>query len=129
MTFNIGSQSGGVVNNVAGNQYVAGGQQGRLVTREAAERALLDVRDALRAMPLDRGTADQARDELHELDRAVQGAEPDRPRAARSLERLTRLLLAAGSLASAGGTVVTSLQTLAGWLGSVADPVLRLLAG
>ena len=28
MTFNIGSQSGGVVNNVAGNQRVEGGQHG-----------------------------------------------------------------------------------------------------
>ena len=28
MTFNIGSQSGGVFNNVAGNQHIHGGQQG-----------------------------------------------------------------------------------------------------
>ena len=128
MTFNIGSQSGGVINNVAGNQYVTGGQHG-VVTREAAGAALRHIHDAVAAMPLDRTAAAQARNEIDEINRAVQGAEPDPSRTARSLERLTRILLAAGSLSSAGGALVTSLRTLVGWLGSVADPVLHLLSG
>ena len=44
MTFNIGSQSGGVINNVAGDQHITGPQYGTLVTTGDARRALGDLR-------------------------------------------------------------------------------------
>ena len=47
MTFNIGSQSGGVVNNVAGNQRVEGGQHGVQVSREDAASAAATLRELL----------------------------------------------------------------------------------
>src|SRR6266568_905334 len=86
MTFNIGNQSGGVINNVAG-----------------------------------------AHAEVAELDDALRSERPDRPRFARALERLTRLLAAAGSLASGGAALLAPLHALAGWLGALGAPILGLL--
>ncbi len=52
-------------------------------------------------------------------DYRIQSVSPDR------LEKLTRLLVAAGPLAAAAGP----LQTLANWLGTFGSAVLRLLPG
>jgi hypothetical protein len=43
------------------------------------------------------------------------------------LERLTRLLAAAGSLTTAGTALVGPLRTIAGWLGALSEPFLHLL--
>lgn len=127
MTFNIGSQTGGVVNNVAGDQLIGGNQQGILVTSAQARQAVLDLRSALAAVPLDDHTASQARARVDEIDAEVKAAQPDRSKVAGSLERLTRTLVAAGSLTTAGGALLGPLQSLASWLGSLGEPILRLL--
>lgn len=127
MTFNIGSQSGGIINNVAGDQHIAGGQRGRAVTAEAARRAVNDLRTVLAAAPLDEATAAEAQEQVEAIDAEVQRPQPDRPRVARSLESLTRVLAAAGSLATAGTALIGPLYTLAGWLGVLGEPVVRLL--
>jgi hypothetical protein len=119
MTFNIGSQSGGVINNVGGDQHITGGQQGTVITTEQARQALHDLRDALSSAPLDQGTAAAARAEVTEMDAAMRDASPDRSRFAAALNRLTRLLTAAGSLASAGTALAGPLHTLATWVGAV----------
>ena len=124
VTFHIGSQSGGVFNNVAGNQNVYGGQQAFTV----AEQSLRELRAALAGQPLSPGEATAANAELDEIEEAVQaGPEPDRGRAARALERLTRLLSRAGSLAAAGASVIQPLRALATWLGPVAERVVSML--
>ena len=122
MTFNIGSQSGGVFNNVAGNQSIHGGQQ----AYTAAAQSIHDLRTALAhaQLPSDQDAA--ARAEIDELDQAVQ-AGPDRTRAAGALERLTRLLAGAGALATAGSSLVEPLRGLATWLGPAASQVLGML--
>ncbi|MBA3528170.1 MAG: hypothetical protein H0T91_02435 [Propionibacteriaceae bacterium] len=127
MTFNIGSQTGGVVNNVAGDQLIGGNQQGILVTSAQARQAVLDLRSALGAVPLDEHTASQARARVDEIDAEVKASQPDRSKVAGSLERLTRMLVAAGSLTTAGGALLGPLQSLASWLGSLGEPILRLL--
>jgi len=43
------------------------------------------------------------------------------------LERLTRLLAAAGSLATSGAALLGPLHALAGWLGALGGPILALL--
>ena len=84
MTFNIGSQSGGVFNNVAGNQHIHGGQQG---TRRTPSRSLRELRAALARQPLSPGQAAAARAEIDEIEEAVQaGPEPNRGRAAQALD-------------------------------------------
>ncbi|TCC48900.1 hypothetical protein E0H75_20240 [Kribbella capetownensis] len=127
MTFNIGNQSAGNINNVGRDQHITGGQQGVMVTPEAARQAVIDLRAGLRLAPLEQQTSAAAEAEVREIEAEIQKPEPDRPRAASSLERLTRLLLSAGSLASAGAALVQPLQTLAGWLGSLGGPILHLL--
>jgi hypothetical protein len=127
MTFNIGNQSAGNINNVARDQHITGGQHGVLVTPEAAGQAVIDLRAGLRTTPLDEETAADAEAEVTQIETGIQEPHPDRPRVARSLERLTRLLLAAGSLATAGSSLLQPLHTLAGWLGTLGAPILHLL--
>ena len=127
MTFNIGNQTGGVINNVAGDQHISGGQQGVLVTAEDARRALASLRQAVAAAGLDEATEAGAQAEIAEMDDAIRAERPDRHRFAGALERLTRLLTAAGSLAAAGTALVGPLHALAGWLVAIGEPVLQLL--
>jgi hypothetical protein len=127
MTFNIGSQSGGVINNVAGDQHIAGPQHGTLVTTEDARRALGELRHAVTAAGLDRATAAAADIQVAEMDEVLRAERPDKPRFAGALERLTRLLAAAGSLASGAGALIGPLHALAGWLGAIGGPILALL--
>lgn len=127
MTFNIENQTAGNINNVGGDQRITGGQQGIVVTSEAVRQAVRDLREALATTPLDEATAAEVRDQVEAIAAEVQTPQPDRPRAASSLERLTRLLVATGSLATAGAALVSPLQTLASWLGTLGEPILRLL--
>jgi hypothetical protein len=127
VTFNIGNQSGGVINNVAGDQHITGGQYGTLVSTEDARRALADLRRAVDGAGLDEATATRAHAEAAEMGEALRAERPDRPRFAGALERLTRLLSSAGSLASAGMALLGPLHALAGWLGALGAPIVALL--
>lgn len=127
MTFNIGSQSGGVINNVARDQHVSGGQHGTAISTEEARRALGELRQAVAGAGLGGATAASAEAQVTDMDEALRAVEPDRPRFARALERLTQLLVSAGSLASAGTALLAPLHALAGWLGSLGAPILALL--
>ena len=127
MTFNIGSQHGGVINNVAGDQHISGQQYGTLGTTEDARRALGELRQAVTTSGLDRAAAAAAGAHVAEMDEALHAERPDKPRFARVLERLTRLLSAAGSLATSGAALLGPLHALAGWLGALGGPILALL--
>lgn len=126
MTFNIGSQTGGVINNVAGDQHITGGQRGA-VTAGEARQALGDLGRAVAAAGLDETTAAQARAQVTEMETEMRTGRPDRSRFAGALERLTRLLSAAGSLSTAGAALIGPLHTLACWLGAAGASVLHLL--
>ena len=129
MTFNIGNQNAGVVNNVAGDQRIAGGQHGTLVTSEDALRAVSELRTALVQVPLDPQTAVVADEHVDEIESGLQTEpEPNRAVVAQALERLTRVLTAAGAVATAGAALLGPIQALAGWLGDLGAPVLALLA-
>ena len=127
MTFNIGSQSGGVINNVAGDQHITGQQYGTLVTTEDARRALGELRQGVTTAGLGGDAAADAHAHVAEMDAALKAGQPDKPRFARALERLTRLLSAAGSLAASGAALLGPLHALAGWLGALGGPILALL--
>jgi hypothetical protein len=128
MTFNFsGGQNAGIINNVAGDQHNYGQQYGTLVTTEDARRALGDLRGAVTTARLGRDTAADAHAHVAEMDAALQADQPDKPRFARALQRLTRLLAAAGSLASGGAALLGPLHALAGWLGTLGGPILALL--
>jgi hypothetical protein len=128
MTFNIGTQNAAVINNVAGDQRIEGGQYGTAVTAGQARRAVRELRDGLAAARLDRATAREAQAQLAAADAAVHAPEPDKPRAAQALRRFTQLVAAAGSLASTGAALIGPLRILAGWLGALGAPILHALA-
>jgi len=128
MTFHIGQQTAGVINNVGGDQRIDGGQQGTVVTGKDARRAVRELRNALAGVALDDATAAEARAQVAEIDAAVHAPQPDKHQAAGPLKRLVKLLADAGSLATAGTAIVGPLQTLAGWLGAHGAAILSLLA-
>jgi hypothetical protein len=127
MTFNIGSQTGGVINNVAGDQRITGGQHGTVVGVDAARQAVIDLRTALAEAELEPPAVTQAEAELGALEAELGADRPDPAVVAGPLERLTRLLVAAGPVASAAVPLLPPLKTLAMWLGAAGQPVLRLL--
>lgn len=128
MTFNIGQQNAGVVNNVAGNQTISGGQYGTLVVPPDVAKAFVDLRTALASAPIPPETAAAAKAEIDLAEEAVQQPEPDQKEAAGALERFTRLLVSAGPLAAAAAAFVGPLETLGRWLGPLGANLLGLLA-
>ena len=102
MTFNIGNQNAANINNVGRDQHITGGQTGIVVTTEQALQALADLRAGVNATRLDPVASVAVETELRDIEAGLRQPEPDRTRIAPRLERLTRILLAAGSLASAG---------------------------
>jgi hypothetical protein len=91
-------------------------------------RATLDhLRQAVAAADLDDTASARADTQFADLDAAIRVTPPDQSRFARALQRLTRLLAAAGSLVTTGAALVSPLQALATWLGALGQPVLHLL--
>jgi hypothetical protein len=123
MSFHIGTQNAGVVNNVGRDQHISGGQQGTLVVTPEVREALEVLRTTVGSAELDERQSRDATRQLDEIEAAVGSATPEPERVAGPLEKLTRLLVAAGPIAAAVGP----LQTLAGWLGQLGAGVLRLL--
>jgi len=129
MNIHIGQQNAGVINNVDGNMWIQGGQQGTIVTDEGARHAVRELRSALAAVKLDQFAAAKTRTQITEIDTAMDVPQPDKSRVADMLKRLTGLLVASGSLTTAAAAIIGPLQTLASWLGTLGAPILHLLPG
>jgi hypothetical protein len=129
MSQNIYDQHAGLANNIVGTQNNYGGQYGTQVTTGDAQMAVQQLREVLAGLPLDATTAAEARARVAEIEIELRAPQPDQSRVAGSLDRLTRLLSAAGSFATAAGRLVSPLRTLATWAGSLGEQVLRLLPG
>jgi len=127
-SFHINNQSDGVFNNVGHDQHVHGGQIWVGSVGEDVVGAVKDLREALVAAGLPHVLRAQAEREVDQIEQHVNASEPDRPAAASALQRLTGLLVAAGSVASATTSLVAPIQTLAAWLGTAGAGVLRMLS-
>lgn len=130
MTFNIGSQSGGVVNNVAGNQRVEGGQHGVQISREDVASAAAALRDLLGSADLS-ALSDEERATVHEdaaaISEEMAAPAPSPDKVVGRLERLTSVLSAAGAFAGAGAALIGPLSSIASWLGPMGATVLQML--
>ncbi|HET7820432.1 MAG TPA: hypothetical protein VFL10_02820 [Ornithinibacter sp.] len=130
MTFNIGRQTGGVVNNVAGDQHVEGGQHGVQVSTHDAMTAAATLRELLAEADLsslsdsDRATVVE---DAAAIDEEMTAAQPSPETVLTRLERLTKVLGAAGALAGAGAAMLGPIGALAGWLGPFGASVMRML--
>jgi heme O synthase-like polyprenyltransferase len=127
VTFNINSQTGGVINNVAGNQRISGGQEGSVVTMDAAREAARSLRNAIAAASLPPDIAASARTQVAEIDAEMGRETPHRPTVADRLRRLSGTLAGAGSLAAAATSIVGPIQTLVTWLGHLGEPIARIV--
>jgi hypothetical protein len=108
--------AGGNINNVEGTLY-AGGQQVSYVSVEDARRALQELAAVLPRVPMphrDRLDTDAA---VRDIDEELRRPDPDKSRVAEHVGRLTKVLSAAGALASTALGVAVPLGSLVGWLG------------
>ncbi|GAA1976874.1 hypothetical protein [Microbacterium pumilum] len=126
MTFHIGQQNAGVINNTEGDQIIHGGQRGTFVSADPSQ-ALAALRAALGEVALPSGTAEAVSSDLDQAAAAIQQAEPDKERAAGPLERVTQTLKSTGALAAAGAALIAPLQVLGQWLGPLGAGLLKLL--
>lgn len=130
MSFNIGSQSGGVINNVAGDQRIEGGQHGVQVSREDAASAAATLRELLARTDL-KALTDEERATVHEDAGAITdemaSPEPSPDKVVGRLKRITSILSATGALAGAGAALIGPLSAIASWLGPLGASVLSML--
>jgi hypothetical protein len=129
VTFNIGSQQAGIVNNVAGDQTITGGQTTGAVDIRRARDQVLELRRQVELAGLPEPVRSSAVDELDGMEGDLAKPEPDVHSLARRLQRITELVLSAGALASAGTALGTPLLALSGLLGVLGEPIRRLLKG
>jgi len=120
MTFNIGKQTGGVVNNVAGDQYVEGSQSGvgqATVSLPEAREALALLRGLLLPDGLPAPSAQDVQADLDGATEELAKPEPDRPSIAQKLKRVIETMISTGSLIGASSQILGSLHALVQWLG------------
>lgn len=123
MVFNIHNQTGGVINNVEGDQHIRGGQHVHEPPIADVRQAVQELRTALRASNLDDTDYESVRQYLNEIDSETKRSEPARQSIADRLTKITEIVGAAGTLASLAGPI----QTIAAWLGSLGQPIAKLL--
>ena len=131
MSFNIGSQTGGVINNVAGDQYVSGRQSGVAVSLSDAQTAAQALQTALATADLSELSADQRAQLTTDADAIVaevHASDPPQESIRDRLARITSILRDAGALAGAAAAIVGPVTALAQWLGPLGASVLALLA-
>lgn len=127
MSFNIGSQNAGLINNVQGDQTVRGGQHVAISSPAEAVAAMRQIRAEIESTALPSKTKAEARKLADQIERQLEQPQPDKRTAGERLARLTSVLVSAGALATAGTSLLTGLTTLAAWLGPFGLSALELL--
>ena len=123
MTFNIGNQTGGIINNVAGDQTIHGDQRGQAVTSQEAREAARNLLEELERP----GPPAAARRQAQGIDAEMRSRGPDKSRVAGLVEGLARMIATGAGWARAGTAILGSIRILATWLGALGVPILGLL--
>jgi hypothetical protein len=126
MTFNIGKQEAGTINNVAGNQSISGGQIGVLSNADALA-ILRELRAELDASEVSAPASEAGAVELDAAERELTKEAPRPHVIAEHLERFTKIATAAGAAVSAGTKLGKSLAALARWLGPAGAALAAML--
>jgi hypothetical protein len=127
MTFKIGSQHAGVINNVEGDQIIRGGQNVAIASPAEALIVVQQLRGEIDRTRLPGRSKAVANEELVAIERELRRSEPDKPAIGTRLTRLTSLLVSAGALVTGGTTLLTAITGLATWLGSAGAAAFALL--
>lgn len=127
MTFNIGSQRADLINIVAGQQTIHGGQH--VISSAAEALAMLDVLRAeletVRLSPAKKRTAKKC---VEGMEQELHQKQPDKPSIADRLTRLTKILVAAGAVLTGATALGQAIGGLASWLGTLGASVLPLVS-
>jgi hypothetical protein len=125
MVFNIHHQSGGIINNVEGDQHIHGSQQGTVLGLVEVRDAVEQLRAAVTTSGLNEVDSKSVRECLKDIDSEVKRPEPDKATIATRLKKITEIAKFAGTLAGIIGPV----QTIVAWLGTLGQPIARILTG
>ncbi|EMY35859.1 hypothetical protein D477_002206 [Arthrobacter crystallopoietes BAB-32] len=123
MGFNIQNQSGGVINNVEGDQHIHGSQQGNVHSLIEVREAVQQLQDAVTGSGLNSADSKSVNDCLRDIDAEVKRPAPDKATVATRLKKITEIAKAAGTLAGLVGPI----QIMVAWLGTLGKPIAKLL--
>ena len=127
MTFNIGSQRADLINNVAGNQTIHGGQH--VISSPAEALATLEIlRAELETVRMSQAKKRTAKKYVEEMEQQLHQKQPDKPSIADRLTRLTKILVAAGALLTGGTALGQAIGGLASWLGTLGAGIFGLVS-
>jgi hypothetical protein len=125
MIFNIGNQSGGVINNVARDQIISGSQSGvGRVTLVEARNAADVLQSLLRSVDLPAPDREELDGNLVDVNRELAKSHPDQCKVAHRLTDIVHRIIDAGSLIGATKEIVGTLNTIAQWLGPAGSHLL-----
>ena len=125
MGFNINNQTGGVVNNVEGNQYIRGDQRSQKVHTGAVREAVQELERGVASMGMPDAQLAAISGHIKEIDKEVSRPHPEPEKVVDPLKEITEIASAAGALASLAGPI----QSLVTWLGPLGQPIAKLLSG
>lgn len=125
MGFNINNQTGGVVNNVEGNQYIRGDQHGQMLQFGDARKAVQELETGSRLLGLKEADYSSMSTHLKEIKAEISRINPEPEKVARPLEKIAEIASAAGALAGLAGPI----QNLITWLGPLGQPIAKVFTG
>ena len=125
MGFNINNQTGGVVNNVEGNQYIRGDQRSGMVQSGDVRKAVQELERGVTSLGLQDDQLRAMSVHLKEIEAEVNRKHPAPEKVVDPLKKITEIAGAAGALASLAGPI----QNLIAWLGPLGQPIAKLLSG
>jgi hypothetical protein len=128
VVFYISNQQAGVLNNVAGDQTIEGGQHGSVAVDRAVGRSLLaQLRREVseRALPADTRTIVER--DLDACDVELERPEPNPKLLHDRLANVAQVLVGVGAVVSAGTGLGAALGALAAWLGPLGEHIRRAL--
>lgn len=125
MGFNINNQTGGVVNNVEGNQYIRGDQRSETVQSGDVRKAVQELERGVTSLGLHDSQLTAITAHLKEIEAEVSRRHPEPEKVVDPLKKITEIASAAGALASLAGPI----QNLVTWLGPLGQPIAKVLSG
>jgi hypothetical protein len=129
LTFNIGNQSGGVINNVGRDQIISGSQSGvGQVTLVEARHAAELLQRLLRSADLPAPIQQELDGDIGQVTAELAKPHPDQPLVESKLTRIAHRIIDAGSVIGASKEIFGALTTLAQWLAPAGAHLLGLLA-
>jgi len=125
MGFNINNQTGGVVNNVEGNQYIRGDQRSGTVQSGDVRAAVQELERGVTSLGLTDSQFAAISVHLKEIEAEVSRRHPEPEKVVDPLRKITEIASAAGALAGLAGPI----QNLVAWLGPLGQPIAKMLSG